>query len=245
MENTNAPVLQCSNPPAVCFEDDDLLVVDKPGGLVCHSPQRPGQASLAAWVRERGVMPRFVNRLDRETSGLVLVAKNERAAKLLGKQVLRRELAKEYVAICWGRLAADTGTIDQPVGLAPGAIVHTRRTVRPDGQPSVTEYAVIERLPGFTVVRLAPRTGRTHQLRVHLSWLGHPIVGDKIYGPDERLYLEFIEQDMTAEMLTKLLLPRHALHASALTVRHPATQLPVTWLSELPGDMQRFIADHA
>jgi 23S rRNA pseudouridine1911/1915/1917 synthase len=128
------------------------------------------------------------------------------------------------------------------------------------GKESLTEFAVERRLTGtgttkrqqagavqngFTVVRLVPRTGRTHQLRVHLSWLGHPIVGDKIYGPDERLYLEFIEKGVTDEMLTKLLLPRHALHAAALTVRHPATQERVTFRTELPADMRGFIKDHA
>lgn len=232
--------------PAVVFEDDDLLVVDKPGNMVCHSAQRPGQVSLADWVRERSVTPRFVNRLDRETSGLVLITKNERAAKLLGKQVLRREVEKEYVAVCWGVFEKDTGTVDQPIGLTTDAAVYTKRVVDPvAGKASETEFAVEQRLRGFTVMRLWPRTGRTHQLRVHLSWLGHPIVGDKIYGPDERLYLEFIEKGVTDEILTKLLLPRQALHAAALTVRHPATQERVTFHAELPADMRQFINDHA
>lgn len=229
--------------PAVIFEDADLLVVDKPGGMVCHSAQRPGQASLAEWVRERGMTPRFVNRLDRETSGLVLVAKNERAAKVLGKQVLRREIEKEYVAICWGKLAAKQGVIDQPIAVAKDGLVYTKRVVDAAGQKSVTEFAVAEELPGFTVVRLKPRTGRTHQLRVHMAWLGHPIVGDKIYGPDERLYLEFIEKGVTAEMLAELLMARHALHAAAVTMRHPTSQERVTFRAELPGDMRRFIAE--
>jgi 23S rRNA pseudouridine1911/1915/1917 synthase len=250
-------------------EDDDLLVVDKPGNMVCHSAQRPGQVSLADWVRnhladttltdtQKRVPPeagtegrasarppvRFVNRLDRETSGLVLVTKNERAAKLLGKQVVRREVEKEYVAVCWGVFEKDAGTVDQPIGLTTDAPVYTKRVVdKVAGKESVTEFAVERRLRGFTVVRLVPRTGRTHQLRVHLAWLGHPIVGDKIYGPDERLYLEFIEKGVTDEMLAKLLLPRHALHAATLTVRHPATQARVAYRAELPADMARFIEE--
>jgi 23S rRNA pseudouridine1911/1915/1917 synthase len=234
--------------PVVLYDDPDLLVVDKPGGMVCHSAQRPVFTSLADWVREQGVAtPRMINRLDRETSGLVVVAKHERAARILGKQVLRREIAKEYVAICWGELAADRGVIEQPVGLAPGAAVFTRREVRADGQACATEWEAERRLPGFTVVRLRPRTGRAHQLRVHLQWLGHPIVGDKIYGPDENLYLQFIEHGVTEGMLRTLLLPRHALHAARVTLRHPTTQTPVTFVAEWPADLREFIrhADRA
>jgi len=260
MGNTNTPTLQPAIAPVVVFEDDDLSVVDEPGGLECHSAQRPGQVSLADWVREhladtrKRVPPegrasarppvRFINRLDRETSGLVVVAKNERAAKILGKQVLRREMEKEYVAICWGRLVEETGWIDQPIGLTNGALVHTKRVVDAAGQPSATGYAVEQRLGGFTVVRLRPRTGRTHQLRVHLAWLGHPIVGDKVYGPDERWYLRFIEDGVTEEMLRELLLPRHALHAAAVTLTHPTTQQRCQWAAPLPADLRQFIEDH-
>src|SRR5579862_1975824 len=102
--------------PEVIFEDDELLVVDKPGGMVCHSAQRPEHTSLAEWVREHGLpTPRMINRLDRETSGLVVIAKNERSAKILGKAVLRRQIQKQYVAICHGKFARDNDVIDQPI----------------------------------------------------------------------------------------------------------------------------------
>ncbi len=229
--------------PGVIFEDDDVLVVDKPGTMACHSSDR---LTLADWLREHGIVtPRLTNRLDRETSGLVIVAKNERAGRILGKQVLRREIQKEYLAICTGAFRQEAGTIDQPIAIGTRNLVYTKRVVDPAGKPSVTEYQVEKRLAGFTVVRLRPQTGRAHQLRVHLAWLGHSIVGDKIYGPDERLYLEFIERGVTAEMLGQLLLPRHALHASMVTFRHPATQLPVTYRTELPDDMARFVAEHS
>lgn len=221
--------------PVVVFEDADLLVVDKPGNLACHSSDRQ---TLAGWLRGRGIAtPRMINRLDRETSGLVIIAKNQRAGKMLGKQVLRREIQKEYRAICWGNLSPDAGRIEQPIALRAGGPVFAKRVVDPAGKPSVTEFAVERRLPGFTVVGLRPLTGRAHQLRVHMAWLGHPIVGDKIYGPDERWYLEFIENGVTGEMLRSLLLPRHALHAARVRLQHP----PVSFEAPLPNDMRMFI----
>ena len=228
--------------PAVVFEDDDLLVVDKPGSLVCHSASRPEHPTLVGWLRDHGITtPRLINRLDRETSGLVIVAKNERFGTLLGKQVLRREIEKEYIAICWGEIPEDTGMIDQPIAVTGDGLVYTKRVVDPAGKPSVTEFVVERKLAGFTVVRLRPRTGRAHQLRVHMAWLGYPIVGDKVYGPDERWYLEFIEKGVTEEMLSQLLLPRQALHAARVTLRHP----PVSFAAPLPEDMRTFIEEHA
>ena len=229
----------------VC-EDDDVLVVDKPGGLVCHSAARPEHTSLVVQLRAHGLgTPRLINRLDRETSGLVIVAKNERAGKLLGKQVLRREIQKEYQAICWGEFSQSAGTINQPLAVTSGGPVYTKRVVDPTGKPSVTDFSTGKKLVGFTVVQLRPQTGRAHQLRAHLAWLGHPIVGDKIYGPDERLYLEFIEQGVTPAMLAKLLLPRHALHAGAVTFRHPGTNQPWTVTAPLPADLEQFIEAHS
>ena len=233
--------------PQVIFEDEDVLVVDKPGGMVCHSAQRVEYVSLAEWLREHGVeTPRMINRLDRETSGLVVVAKNERAAKTLGKAVLRREIEKQYVAICWGEFAEERGVIDQPIGVSRTSVVYTKRVVdRAAGKPSATEFAVEERLRGFTVLRLTPRTGRAHQLRVHMAWLGHAIVGDKIYGPDETWYLQFIEKGVTSEMLEKLLLPRHALHAEHTAFLHPRTRETVGFHAPLPEDMATFIKERA
>jgi 23S rRNA pseudouridine1911/1915/1917 synthase len=230
--------------PQVVSEDEELLVVDKPGGMVCHSAQRPEYGSLADWLREHGVAtPRMINRLDRETSGLVVVAKNERAAKILGKAVLRREIEKQYLAICRGEFEQNSGVIDQPIAVSRDSVVYTKRAVDSAGKASVTEYAVERRLRGFSVVRLVPRTGRAHQLRVHLAWLGHPIVGDKVYGPDETLYLEFIEKGVTDAMLEKLLLPRHALHAEQVSFLHPGTRERVTFQSPLPDDMRSFIGE--
>jgi 23S rRNA pseudouridine1911/1915/1917 synthase len=123
--------------------------------------------------------------------------------------------------------------------------VYTKRVVDVvAGKPSVTEFAVEKRLRGFTVVKLHPHTGRAHQLRVHMAWLGHPIVGDKVYGPDETLYLQFIKEGVTDEMLGQLLMPRHALHAQRVVFRHPSTQRICEMEAVLPDDMRRFIVEH-
>jgi 23S rRNA pseudouridine1911/1915/1917 synthase len=232
--------------PQIIFEDEELLVVDKPGGLVCHSAQRPEHTSLVEWLREYGVStPRMINRLDRETSGLVIVAKNEGAAKTLGKAVLRREIEKEYIAICQGAFTEESGVIDQPIGVSQTSAVYTKRVVDViGGQPSLTRYAAEKRSHHFTVVRLMPRTGRAHQLRVHMAWLGHPLVGDKIYGPDENLYLQFIEWGVTSEMLEKLLLPRHALHAERVSFLHPGSRQPCAFQANLPNDMKAFVEEN-
>ena len=243
----------CVGVPQVILEDEDVLIVNKPGGMVCHSAPRPEYGSLAEWLRERGVQtPRMINRLDRETSGVVIVAKNERAAKILGKAMLRREIEKQYLAICWGDFEQANGVVDQPIAVGKNSAVFTKRVVdREAGKPSVTEFVVERRLgePNsagqcFTVVHLKPLTGRAHQLRVHMAWLGHPIVGDKVYGPDETLYLEFIEKGVTTEMLEKLLLPRHALHAEGVTFRQPSSGGRCAVRAPWPEDMRTFIEEH-
>jgi 23S rRNA pseudouridine1911/1915/1917 synthase len=241
----------------IVFEDDEVLVVDKPAGLVCHSAARPEHGSLAAWLRARGLETvRLIHRLDRETSGLVLVAKTETAARQLGRQLLRRQITREYLAIVWGHPTADAGTIDQPIAVSTTGPVYIQRVVSPAGKPSRTDYRVERRwsrprtaahgaapvTESFALVRLWPRTGRAHQLRVHLAWLGHPIVGDKIYGPDPRWYLEFIRHGNTPALLAALRLPRQALHAARLEFRHPTSGAAVVCEAEWPAPLRAFLA---
>ncbi len=157
-----------------------------------------------------------MNRLDRETSGLVLVARTPDAASALGKLVMRGGIEKEYLAVVWGHVMRDHGMIDAPLGRLgerAASAIHLKQGVAEWGRPARTEYWVARRAPGFTLLRVRLHTGRLHQIRVHLAWAGHPVVGDKIYGPDERLYLEFVRGGWTPRLAERLLLDRHALHA--------------------------------
>ena len=186
-----------------------------------------------------------MNRLDRETSGLVLVAKTAAAAREFGLLMQRHSLHKEYLAIVWGWPEWEHKLVDAPLdrqGKHQHSVIWLKQMIHAAGAPAQTEFFVERRFKRstlsvdcFSVIRAVPRTGRTHQIRVHLASLGHPVVGDKIYGPDEQLYLRFIETGWTHELEQKLLLPRHALHSAKLAIKDERE-----WTSALPPDLAEF-----
>ncbi|MBL6765600.1 MAG: RluA family pseudouridine synthase, partial [Verrucomicrobiae bacterium] len=205
-------------------EDEALLVLNKPAGLVCHPTKGDERSSLVGRLRlayGADHKVHLLNRLDRETGGLVLLAKGDVAARELRRVLEGGQITKEYAAIVAGWPEADDGSMEGPVGLAEASEVAIRRGVRADGKRARTDYSVarrFERPEGrFALLDLMPRTGRTHQIRVHLAALGHPIVGDKIYGPDERLFIHFTRRELTGEQRASLLLPCQALHARRLS----------------------------
>lgn len=230
-------------PGWVILDDDRLLVLDKPGWLVVHPSKNGPWSSLAGAVREvfKPDAIRFIQRLDRETSGVIILAKTEAMGGRLGKAVLQRKIGKLYVALLEGELTGPV-TVDQPLGPDPTANVSVKSRVVPAGsegaQEALTIFHPLVVRGGFTLAGIELLTGRKHQIRAHAEWLQHRVVGDKLYGPDPGLYLEFATQGWTARHSARLPLTRQALHCAAVDLR--ATGLDYLLRAPWPKDLARF-----
>jgi 23S rRNA pseudouridine1911/1915/1917 synthase len=225
----------------VVYEDAALIVVDKPAGLVVHpgagNPAGTLVNGLLHRMPELAAVPRggIVHRLDKDTSGLLVVARTLAAHKALVDQLQERSMGREYEAVACGTMTAG-GTVDLPIGRHPR--VRTRMAVVERGKPAVTHYRVIERFAAHTWLRVKLETGRTHQIRVHLAHVRHPLVGDPEYGGRLRLPAE-----ASAELRAALAgFGRQALHAARLSLLHPVSGEPMEWAAPLPADMTALIA---
>jgi len=223
------------------YEDEQLLVISKPAGLPVHATARFHRNTLTALLREQfgADAPRLAHRIDRETSGLLVLARTPDAERELKQALAARDVCKAYLAIVHG----DPG----PSGVEQGAIgpdltsgIRIKQHVRHDGLPARTSWRRLARRGVYSMVEAAPHTGRQHQIRVHLGALGCPIVGDKLYGADPSCMLEYLDLGWTDDLARRLLLPRHALHAARLSFAHPATGHELRLEDPLPPDLQAF-----
>ena len=212
--------------PDIVYEDEDLLVLNKPAGVAMHpkadDAAAPSLAAMLTGYLGEGSVPHFVSRLDKGTSGLLIAAKSGYVHDRLRRALHSSELRREYRAVAVGLVTPPCGVINAPIGRADGSII--RRCVREDGLASRTEYEVLQTTERFTLLRLRPETGRTHQLRVHMAYLGHPLAGDWLYGTED-----------------KTLIARPALHSYELWFTQPVTGQEMHFTAPIPQDMQRLL----
>ena len=229
----------------IVYEDSSLIVVNKPAGMVVHpAPGNPDRTLVNALLHHCGELgdggddlrPGIVHRLDKETSGLIVAAKTEQVRRHLCTQFEKREVGKKYLALVWGNVREEKGEIDRPVGRHP---VDRKKmsTESRRGRDALTLWKVSERFTTATLLEIQIKTGRTHQIRVHLSGLGHPVVGDKVYGGASRL-LSIKDTKLRAQIKV---FPRNALHAAALSFMHPEKGERMVFQTPLPDDIMRLV----
>ena len=219
-------IVPMAYPLAVRYEDEDLLILDKSAGISVHQNTRdPGEITLENAVCHYlggGISPHPVSRLDRGTSGLIAFAKSGYVHELLRRQMHTSGYSRVYLGVACGRVSPESGVIELPIGMAEGSTY--RRAICENGQAAKTEYRSLVVNERFTLLRLMPHTGRTHQLRLHMSAVGYPLAGDWLYGTEDRA-----------------LIARPALHSYQLTMTHPITGEIIRLSAQMPEDMRRLI----
>ncbi|MEZ6003139.1 MAG: RluA family pseudouridine synthase [Planctomycetota bacterium] len=236
-------------PVEVLYEEPGVLAVDKPPMVPVHPSGRHVldtmiqrvHAHCAGAIAAEGEAPRLCHRLDRETSGVLLVGLRPRQHRNLRRQFERHEVRKFYQALVWGEVQGDQGSLRWPIGPDRHSAVHLKMTVSPDGLECRTDWQVLQRFVGYTLVQCELFTGRQHQIRVHLAAMGHPIVGDKLYGVDEQLFLRSAEGTLSESDRARLEFPRQALHHHCLIFASPGRDEPVRVESPLAADIRTFL----
>ena len=231
-ENQSSPnIPPVELPLDIVYEDDDLIVINKPAGMPIHPSLNNYRNSLANALmyyytrQNKPFIFRCTNRLDRDTSGLTVIAKHLVSSSILSQMAVRHEVTREYLAIVRGQVTPSQGTINAPIGRAGTSLIE-RKIDHEHGEDAVTHYRVINEKNGHSLVSLILETGRTHQIRVHMKHIGHPLIGDYLYNPD----MEFIS--------------RQALHSHRLSFRHPITGKTMEFEAPLPEDMAVILMDH-
>lgn len=230
-------------PLDIVYQDGDLAVIDKPAGLVVHpAPGHRGGTMVNALLHEiqdlsgiGGVLrPGIVHRLDRDTSGLIIVAKNDIAHQRLADALRKRRIVRRYVAAVWGHLSDDRVTVDAPIGRSPND--RKKMAVIDGGRRAITHFRRIERWRAADLLQAQLETGRTHQIRVHLAHLGHPVVGDSVYGAGRERGISGPARSWAQGLARRV--PRQFLHAAELRFDHPRTGVAMRFTSELPEDLR-------
>jgi 23S rRNA pseudouridine1911/1915/1917 synthase len=236
-------------PLDVLYEDEWMMVINKAAGIVCHPARATQSGTVANAAAFHATLssgsdpfrPGIVHRLDKNTTGVMLIAKCDEAHWRISLQFERRTVRKQYFAICEGNIRLDGDLINQPLAPHPET---TQRMILPSAAPprqamfkeAITEYRVDRRFRGYTTVNLFPKTGRTHQLRVHMASIGHPIVGDTLYGGHW-----VCEKDLAGEGEVRGLIPHQALHARSIKIVHPIREKPMEFEAPLPENMRRIL----
>jgi 23S rRNA pseudouridine1911/1915/1917 synthase len=225
----------------VLFEDNHLLAVDKTGHVLSHPTDKVVENTVTTILRKQlpALKLHLVHRLDRETSGVLLLAKDPRTARLINEAFFDHSVEKTYWALAAGRVAWARKTVDAPIGRAGGEIKVRQAVGAADGaQTAVTNFRRLEAGTALSLVAARPETGRLHQIRVHLAHLGHPVLGDKLYTHDGSYYMKAVRKELTDADLDALGAPRQMLHARTLEFMHPITKKKLRLRSPLPEDFR-------